>query len=81
MARIGRVKASISSLNHNKAISQGVIVDQIFAPKTIPIPCVRLRIPAPINPSISIITTILLCKIAVEAVPIRILLLSHQAYF
>ena len=80
-AKIGKVNASISSLNPSKAISQGVIVDPILAPKTIPIPCVKFKIPAPINPSISIITTILLCKIAVETVPIAILLLNHPAYF
>lgn len=78
---IGRVNASIWTLNPRRAISHGVSVVPILAPKTIPIPCSKVKIPAPINPSIIIVTTLLLWRIAVAVIPIPILLSREFAYF
>lgn len=66
IAITGNVIASILNLNHIRVTIHGVMVVPIFAHRTIPIPCCRLRILAHTNPSINIITTVLLCNNAVD---------------
>ena len=68
----GSVMASIFILKPISQISHGVSVVPILAQRMIPIPCWRLSNPAHTNHSIIIVTTVLLCKIAVANVPIPI---------
>ena len=68
----GSVMASIFILKPISQINHGVSVVPILAQRMIPIPCWRLSNPAHTNHSIIIVTTVLLCKIAVANVPIPI---------
>ena len=80
-AMIGSVIASIFILKPISHISHGVRVVPILAQRMIPIPCWRLSKPAQTNQSIIIVTTVLLCKIAVANVPIPMVWKREPAYF